>query len=49
MNLIGQARHHTDVLAPLRIERDVEVVELGAVVIADQACHLLETVRLEIP
>jgi hypothetical protein len=36
------------VLADAVVRRDVQVVELGAVVVADQARHLLEVLRLEL-
>ena len=48
LKLVGQTRHDPDVLAQLCVVRDVEVVKLAAVVIADQAGHLLEAVRLEL-
>src|ERR1035437_7921038 len=48
LKLVGQTRHDTDVLTQLRVVRDVEVVKLAAVVITDQAGHLLEPVRLEL-
>jgi hypothetical protein len=46
-HLIGERRHHTNVFAALVIARDVEVVELGAVVVAHEAGHLLEVLRFE--
>src|SRR6185436_17724412 len=44
-HLIGKGRHDAKMLAGALVTRDVEVVELGAVVVADQAGHLLEMVR----
>ena len=48
LDLVGQARHDADVLTQLRVVGDVEVVKLRAVVITDQAGHLLEPVGLEL-
>ena len=42
-----ERRHHAQMLAAV-VARDVEVVELGAVVVADQAGHLLEVFRFEL-
>ena len=45
---IRQAGHHAQVFADGFVVRDVEVMELCAVVIADQAGHLLKMFRLEL-
>ena len=48
LRLVGQSRHHPHVLAARLVRRDVQVVELGAVVVTDQARHMLEMPRLEL-
>ena len=47
VDLIGKRRHHAQMPAAV-VARQVEVVELGAVVVADEAGHLLEVLRLEL-
>ena len=44
----GSADMTPQVLPDRLVVRDVEVVELGAVVVADQARHLLEVLGLEV-
>ena len=44
---VRRAGHHAQMFASLFIVRDVEVMKLRAVVVADQARHLLEMFRLE--
>ena len=44
---VGQAGHHAQILAQGFVMRDVEIVEFGAAVVADQAGHLLKMLRLE--
>jgi hypothetical protein len=41
-------RHHPEVAADLVVVADVQVVELGAVVVADQPRGLLEVLGLEV-
>src|ERR1051325_6148146 len=47
-HLIGKCRHHTNMFAAFLVARDVEVVELGAVVVAHETGHLLEVLRFEL-
>ena len=44
---VGHAGHHAQMFADGLVVREVEVVELGAVVVADQPGQLLEMFRLE--
>ncbi len=46
LNLVRQAAHDAHVFADSRVVRDVEVVELAAVVVTDETRHLLEVLRL---
>ena len=48
LKLVGEAGHYANVFPQRGVMRDVEVVKLAAVVIADQAGHLLERIRLEV-
>ena len=48
LDLVRQARHHAHVFADRLVMRDVEIVELRAVVVADESGHLLEVLRLEL-
>ena len=45
---VGDAGHDPHVFAERLVVRDVEVVQLGAVVVADESRHLLEMLRLEL-
>src|SRR5688572_2450451 len=46
-HLVGQRRHDAQMLTAF-VARDVEIMKLAAVVVADQSCHLLEVLWLEL-
>ena len=48
LDLVGQTGHHAQVFADALVMRDVEIVELRAVVVADETRHLLEMSRLDL-
>src|SRR5579864_6376308 len=45
---IRQAGHHAQVFADTFLPRDVEIVELRTVIVADQAGQMLEMLRFEL-
>ncbi len=48
LDLVGHTGHHAKVLADALVVRDVEIVELRAVVVADETRHLLKMSRLDL-
>ena len=48
LHLVWQTGHHAQVFADALVVRDVEIVELRAVVVADESRHLLEVPWLDV-
>ena len=48
LRAVGIAAHHPQVLADRVVVADVQIVQLGAIVVADQPSGLLEVLRLEV-